>query len=169
MNNYRLLTFVIVGLLMIPGLILAEEKGSTHYMEMASHYEAIRLALLADSTGDVTEHAQAIEQKASSLRKNISAELAGVSAHDLEECVSALEKIEASAIKLAESSDLESPREGLFELTKPMAKYRKLTGDQNTIVAYCPMAQKAWIQPDSEIGNPYLGQEMPTCGEVVGE
>jgi hypothetical protein len=31
------------------------------------------------------------------------------------------------------------------------------------------MAQKAWIQPKGEIGNPYLGQEMPKCGDVVKE
>lgn len=169
MKNYQLVTLLIVGLLMLPAVAGAEEAASTQYMEMSSDYEAIRLALLADSMDGVAEYAHAIEEKASTLRENLSADLAGVSAHDLEEWVSALEDIEASAMKLAESSDLNSAREDLFALTKPMAKYRKLTGDHGTIVAYCPMAQKAWIQPQGEIGNPYFGQEMPTCGEVVGE
>jgi len=169
MKSYQLLGLLIVGLLMISGVVGAEEADSTRYMEMSSHYEAIRLALLADSMGDVAEHAQAIEQKASDLRKNISPDLAGVSAHEVADCASALEEIEASAMKLAAATDLKSARGELFVLTKPMAKYRKLTGDETTVVAYCPMAQKAWIQPVGEIGNPYLGQEGSTCGEVVGE
>ncbi len=42
-----------------------------------------------------------------------------------------------------------------------------MAGIEGTTVVFCPMAKKAWIQPEGEIGNPYLGQEMPTCGEVV--
>lgn len=169
MKNYQYLGLLIIGLLILPGLMQAEEADSTYYMEMSSHYDEIRQALLADSTGGVAEHAQALAEKASDLRQNISADLAGVSAHDLQSCVTALQEIESSAVKLAETTNLKSAREELFALTRPMAKYRKLTGDQGTVVAYCSMAQKAWIQPEGEIGNPYLGQKMPTCGEVVGE
>ena len=169
MKNLKLMNLLIVGLLTLPGLTQAEEEGSSHYTEMSSHYEEIRMALLADSMVDIAEHAKAIEEKATNLSDNLSTELAGVSAHDLEQCLTVLQEIEASAMNLAETSDLESAREEFFVLSKPMAKYRKLTGDQSTVVAYCPMAQKAWIQPAGEIGNPYLGQEMPTCGEVVGE
>ena len=169
MKNYGQITLVLVGLLVLPGLLGAEDQGSAQFMEMSGHYEAIRLALLADSMDGVTDHATALKEKASSLRQNLTAEPAGVSAHDLEDCATALGDIETAAMKLAEASDLEAAREEFFFLTKPMAKYRKLTGDENSIVAYCPMAQKAWIQPDREIGNPYMGQKMPTCGEVVGE
>lgn len=169
MKDYLQVCVLVVGLLMLPGVVGAEETGSTRFQEMSSHYEAVRLALLSDSMGGVTEHSQALAEVASDLRKNISADLDEVSIHDLESCVAALGEIESSAQKLAQVSDLKAAREGLFALTKPMAKYRKLTGDQSTVVAYCPMAQKAWIQPGGEIGNPYFGQEMPTCGEVVGE
>jgi hypothetical protein len=169
MKKYRLMTLVLVGLLMLPGLMSAEDAGSTHYEEMAGYYEAIRLALLADSMDGVTEDAKALEEKASSLLQNITRDQAGVSAHDLENYAAAVGDTEIAARKLAEASDLDAAREEFFVLTKPMAKHRKLAGDETTIVAYCPMAQKAWIQPDREIGNPYMGQEMPTCGEVVGE
>ena len=124
---------------------------------------------MADSIDGVMNHATALKEKASSLHQNLTAEPAGVSAHDLEDCGTALGDIETAAMKLAEASDLEAAREEFFVLTKPMAKYRKMTGGETTIVAYCPMVQKAWIQPDREIGNPYMGQKMPTCGEVVGE
>jgi len=169
MKTHRLSNLLIVGLLTLPGLTQAEDESSSHYTEMSGHYEEIRMALLADSMVDVAAHAEAIEERATDLSDSLSTALAGVSADDLEQCLTALQEIEASAMNLAETSDLESAREEFFVLTKPMAKYRKLTGDQSTVVAYCPMVQEAWIQPAGEIGNPYLGQEMPTCGEVVGE
>ena len=169
MKNHRLVTKVLVGLLILPGLLSAESAGSTPYLEMAGHYEAIRLALLADSMDGVTDHAKAMKERASSLLQNITADQAGVAEHDLENCATALGDLATSAGLLEEASDLEAARAEFFVLTKPLAKYRKLTGDETTIVAYCPMEQKAWIQPDREIGNPYSGQEMPKCGEVVGE
>lgn len=169
MKNYLQVCLLVAGLLMLPGVVGAGETGSARFQEMSSHYEAIRLALLNDSMGGVTEHSQSLAEMATDLRKTISADLEEVSTHDLEARVAALGEIEYSAMELAQASDLTAAREGLFGLTKPMAKYRKLTGDQSTVVAYCPMAQKAWIQPEGEIGNPYLGQEMPNCGEVVGE
>lgn len=169
MKKYVLVNLLIVGMVMLPGLLTAAEAGSTHYLEMSSHYEVIRLSLLADSMGDVVEHARAIGRQAADVRENISTDLAGVPAHDLDQWIGALEEIEASAMKLAGASDLELAREEFSVLTKPMAKLRKLTGAQSTVVAYCPMAQKAWIQPEGEIGNPYYGQEMPNCGQVVGE
>ena len=169
MKNYKLVTWLFLGLLVLPGLMGAAETDSTQYTEMSGHYEAIRLALLSDSVDAVMVHATALGEKVSNMRQNITADQAGVAAYDLEACTAALGDIEASTMKLAESPDLEAAREEFFVLTKPMAKYRKLTGDRNTVVAYCPMAQKAWIQPEGDIGNPYMGQKMPKCGEVVGE
>ena len=169
MKNHRLVTWLFLGLLVLPGLMGAEETDSTQYMEMPGHYEAIRLALLADSMEGVANHARALAEQASSLRQNVAADLAGVSGHDLEDYLIALGEIESSARQLADFADLESAREEFFVLTRPMAKYRKLAGDEDTIVAYCSMAQKAWIQPEGDIGNPYMGQKMPKCCEVVGE
>ena len=80
-----------------------------------------------------------------------------------------LSLIAAAAAEVAESADLEAAREAFFELSKPMGRYRKLTGDASTIVVYCPMAKKAWLQPDGEIGNPYYGSTMPTCGNRVAD
>jgi hypothetical protein len=41
--------------------------------------------------------------------------------------------------------------------------------EPNTVVVYCAMAEKVWIQPKGEIGNPYYGQSMARCGEVVSK
>lgn len=169
MKNYRLSGLLIVGLLMIPGVVRSGETDPAAYLEMSIHYEAIRLALLEDSVEDMAEHARAIHQQAGSLLEDLSAESAGVSADQVADYEAALRDMESAASNLSAAGSLASAREGFFTLTKPMARFRKLTGDKDTVVAYCPMAQKAWIQREGEIGNPYLGQEMPKCGEVVGE
>jgi len=33
-------------------------------------------------------------------------------------------------------------------------------------LVYCPMAKANWLQPGDTVANPYLGTQMPTCGEV---
>jgi len=137
-------------------------------MEMAAHYEAIRLVLLADSVEDMTEHAKAIEDLAKDLLEDFDAASASVPDEDTATFEVALEEIRSAASDLSATDGLASAREHFFALTRPMARYRKLSGDQSSIVAYCSMAQKAWIQPDGELGNPYMGQQMPKCGEVVG-
>ena len=167
MKNYRLLGPMMVGLLMIPGVVRSAETTSP-YMEMAAHYEAIRLVLLADSVEDMTEHAKAIEDLAKDLLEDFDAASASVPDEDTATFEAALEEIRSAASDLSATDGLASAREHFFALARPMARYRKLSGDQSSIVAYCSMAQKAWIQPDGELGNPYMGQQMPKCGEVVG-
>jgi hypothetical protein len=169
MKNHTRTRLLVVGLLILPGLVHGGEAISSHYKEMSGHYEAIRLALLADSMAGVAEHARGLREQASSLRENFSVASAGISEDEMAAFSTSLDEIEASAMKLVEISDLSSARDEFFVLTRPMAKYRKLTGDQSTVVAYCSMAQKAWIQPQGEIGNPYYGQGMPRCGEVLAD
>lgn len=169
MKHLQKLTLATGLLLLLPGLAPATDSAPTRYQQMVNHYEAIRLALLGDSVEGVELHAEALKIKAADLRQNLSAEAAGISAEELEKGAEALEAIETSAARLTQVTDIERTRDQFFDLTKPMAKYRKLTGDQSTFIAYCSMAQKAWMQPDGELGNPYMGQKMPRCGEVVGE
>jgi hypothetical protein len=168
MRHRTFIAVVVAGMSALPAFS-AGAVGSVPFAELSGHYEAIRLTLLEDSKSGVAEHARQLSEAAANLREDLAADRAGDQADDRDAFVEALAEIEASAARLAESADLEAAREELFVLTRPMAKYRKLTGDQTTIVAYCSMAQKAWIQPQGELGNPYMGQRMPRCGEVVGE
>jgi hypothetical protein len=158
---------ILAALSVLPALTAAESPA--RFTEISGHYEAIRLALLEDSMSGVSDHARQASEVAADLLENLTADRAGVSAQDLDACAEALAEIESSAARLAQSAELETAREEMFLLTRPMAKYRKLTGDRSTIVAYCSMAQKAWLQPAGELGNPYMGRKMPKCGEVVGE
>ena len=169
MRNYQLLGLLMAGLFLIPGIASAEGTNGSVYQEMSSHYEAIRLALLGDSLEGVNEHAAAIFKQATELTDGFSPAKAGVPESQAGDVEVALREIQSAASSLAAAGDLVSAREDLFALTKPMARYRKSSGTSGTVVAYCSMAQKAWIQPEGEIGNPYMGQKMPKCGEIVGE
>ena len=168
MKNYQLVGLLMVGLLMIPGVVRSEEAASP-YTEMVAHYEAIRLVLLADSVEDMAGHAKAIGDQAKGMLEDFDAASSSVPDEDVATFKEALQEIQSASSDLSAAGDLASAREQFFALTKPMVRYRKLSGDQTSIVAYCPMTQKAWIQPKGEIGNPYMGQQMPKCGEVVGE
>jgi protein SCO1 len=34
-------------------------------------------------------------------------------------------------------------------------------------VGYCPMVRKSWLQKDGPVANPYYGQKMLSCGELI--
>ena len=169
MRNYQLPGLLMAGLLLIPGIVGAEQSNGSMYQEMSSHYEAIRLALLGDSLEGVNEHATAIFEQATEQTEGFSPAKAGVPESQAGDVEVAFREIQSAASSLAAAGDLVSAREDFFALTKPMARYRKSSGTGGTVVAYCSMAQKAWVQPEGEIGNPYMGQKMPRCGEIVGE
>ena len=167
MKKVQLSGLLVVGLLLIPGVLGAAESSA--YEEVSGHYEAIRLALLGDSLDGVSAHAEAIQQLANNLVDDFSPERAGAAEAEGGKLEAALREIGVAASRLSSAGDLAAARDDFFSLTKPMARYRKLTGSTGTVVAYCSMAQKAWIQPEGELGNPYMGQKMPRCGEIVGE
>lgn len=169
MRDSRSIGWLIFGLLIVAGSVSADTPVLTLYGEMSSRYEAIRLTLLMDSVDGLTENAQAIRQQAAGFLEEPSAAAAGVPEENEGDLRTVVEEIEAAAEKLADASDLDAAREEFFGLTKPMARYRELVGDEDTVVAYCSMAQKAWIQPTGDLGNPYFGQQMARCGEIVAE
>ena len=167
MKNTQILGLLVAGLLLIPGVLAATESSS--YEEVSGHYEAIRTALLGDSLEGVHQHATAMEDRARKLTEDFSAVKAGVPASDSADVEATLREIASAAARLAATDDLATARDGFFDLTRPMARYRIAFGTDGTVVAYCSMAQKAWIQPEGDLGNPYMGQKMPRCGEIVGE
>ena len=139
------------------------------FREISEHYEAIRLSLVKDTMTDVAEHAGAIEHRAHQLETAFEAQAAGVPEEESSEAEALFPGLASAAARLAEAADLEQARDALFELSKPMGRYRKLAGIEGSMVVYCSMAKKAWIQPHGDVGNPYLGSEMSTCGEVIAD
>ncbi len=71
-------------------------------------------------------------------------------------------------VALATAKDLATAREACKSLSDSLIQYLK---DQKVpagtyYVAYCPMAQRSWLQADKTIMNPYLGKGMLHCGQI---
>jgi hypothetical protein len=115
------------------------------------HYETIRKALINDTVTGIPDPAAAIQKLAKSAPADLAPQIAG------------------AAQKLSVAKDLSSARDAFYELSKPMVRWREAAGNKAHVVAYCPMSKRSWIQPKGEIGNPYYGKSMATCGEVVSK
>lgn len=72
------------------------------------------------------------------------------------------------------AGDIAHQREHFDMLSKDMYDMVKAFGTTQTLYNdYCPMYNNkkgaTWLSETKEIKNPYLGKEMPTCGEVKEE
>lgn len=76
-------------------------------------------------------------------------------------------KIKRAAQDLEKQKDIGPMREAFKALSKPMAMWASMSRPKDVYVMYCPMAKSSWLQKDKAIRNPYQGQEMLTCGEIV--
>lgn len=167
---YRsILTVVVAGVL--SGLVTPTTSAGapSAFDRIQGHYEAIRQALLQDTTEGVANSAGDIERESTALESDLDLRTAGVrgdAADQLRELVPAI-RIAAEGLRAA--VDIDGARESFGELSEAMVRYRQLVPDPQRVVVFCSMAQKVWLQPKGEIGNPYYGQSMARCGEVVAE
>jgi len=131
----------IVGLVLLGAGVVSAELSSA----LVSPYLKIQVALAHDSTDGVADAARAIAAEARALGEE-GAEL--VSAADT----------------LADASDLTGARAAFGPLSDALIAYGHATGFGDLKVAYCPMADKSWVQEDGGIANPFYGSAMLTCG-----
>ncbi len=133
------------------------------------HYEAARLLLVADTIDGLAVPAKALREELDDLRGDLSAEAAGVPPVELDGVGRLLPEAIEAARTLEEAESLEEARTAFYALSKPLVRWRQAAGD-GPMVAYCPMKRHSWLQPeDQELGNPYYGQSMAGCGEIVDE
>lgn len=164
-RTHQIWIAIAVGMLVVGAAGAASEEET--FDQLLGDYEAIRVALLHDTMEDVEAHSKALGHHAAAHMKHLASHEGHPTGEHSAEMAAALQAIADAAATLAQATDLLKARPALFELTKPMVQMRNLAGDESTLVAYCPMAKKAWVQTSGDLGNPYQGQEMPTCGEVV--
>lgn len=76
----------------------------------------------------------------------------------------------AGTVKQLEGKDLAAQRGILRKLSEQMIQLARASAPPNLklYVAHCPMVNAEWLQESPKIGNPFLGKEMPTCGEITG-
>ena len=122
--------------------------GSEMPRSIVDPYLKIQLALADDSMDGVKANAGDIATAASGL---------GAPATN----------IDTAALQLASATELDDARVKFGALSDAIDKYvtaLKLTMPEGVRVAFCPMAQKPWMQQGSAINNPYYGKSMQTCG-----
>ena len=122
--------------------------GSEMPRNIVDPYLKIQLALADDSIDGVKANAGNIATAASSL---------GAPAM----------KIDTAALQLASATELDDARVKFGALSEAIDTYAtglKLTMPEGVRVAFCPMAQKPWLQQGTAINNPYYGKSMQSCG-----
>ncbi|MGD0101047.1 MAG: hypothetical protein ABSC60_11930 [Acidobacteriota bacterium] len=67
------------------------------------------------------------------------------------------------------AADLKSARNWFGDLSDKLIAYIKASGAKTNppYQFFCSMVKKNWLQPDKATRNPYLGSEMPKCGELI--
>jgi Protein of unknown function (DUF3347) len=77
-------------------------------------------------------------------------------------------EIEKTAKAVGQAADLKAAREAFGPLSDAVIAGAKAEGWKDVSglkVAYCPMANRSWLQKENTIRNPYYGSSMATCGE----
>lgn len=170
MKTDRILLIPFLALaLLASGAARASAAAADDLSVVLGHYEAVRQALLDDRTTGVAGHATAIEKAARDLSASLTAERAGVPAAKTADTRALLPQVAAAAARLAAAKDLDAARAAFGDLSKPLVRWREMASGPRPVVVYCSMVKKAWLQPQGEVGNPYYGQEMARCGEIVSK
>lgn len=168
MKSITVLTGNILTLAVVLALPLSA-TGTSAFETWLQDYEAIRLSLFNDEVEGVADRAEQIVASIDRLSGDFSPAAAGIDPSRSEEIGALLPEIRQRALELANARDLNAARNAFSELTKPLVRYREAAVAASPVVVYCSMARKAWLQEEGEIGNPYYGQSMAKCGEVVSD
>ena len=141
-----------LGLLLATSVRAADEPALMQPVKsVLDHYLVIQTELAKDSVKGLDEHANAIAKavKGDDM-KMLSADVA------------------KQAETLAKAKDLKAAREAFKPLSASLIKYLadNKAGKGTYHEAYCPMVKASWLQKETQIRNPYMGKEMPTCGTL---
>jgi protein SCO1/2 len=126
-------------------------SANAELLAIVDAYIRIQQALHADTTEPVRDAAGVIEAEARSLG-------------------SVGEPIRTSAAALARADDLKAARAAFGTLGDAIMTYVKASGSSygdGVTVAFCPMAQKYWLQRGDTVQNPFYGGAMSDCGRIV--
>lgn len=63
---------------------------------------------------------------------------------------------------ILDARDLKAARDSFAAMSQTAEK--KVAGNPDFHVFYCPMARKDWVQRTTTVANPYMGKDMLDCG-----
>jgi hypothetical protein len=116
-----------------------------------------------------------IHLKTALVKSDVKEAKAGAAALQTALSASGNQKGAGLAAKIAASSDLAAQRNQFDQLTAEVEGLIKKSGLKSGKIykQYCPMAKDGngayWLASESEINNPYYGDDMLKCGEVKEE
>jgi Cu(I)/Ag(I) efflux system membrane fusion protein len=152
LTSLALILMAAIGLMSNTAVHAADDSASMEPVKsVLDHYLKIQVELTKDSISGIDEHANAIAK--------------AVKGDDMKMLSPDVAK---QAETLAQAKDLKAAREAFKPLSKSLIKYLadNKAGIGTYHEAYCPMARASWLQTGKNIQNPYLGTEMPNCGEL---
>ena len=135
---------VVALLFMSSGVV----RGSEELEAVVASYLEVQAQLAADKADGIKGPAAAIAEQAAGM---------GAAGADI---VKAAKSLEAAGT-------LEAAREAFGPLSDAVVAAAKAEGWQGldgVKLAYCPMANRSWLQKEDAIRNPYYGSQMLTCG-----
>jgi len=112
---------------------------------------AIQVALSRDTMVGVAAQAKALRDAATTLGESGAA-------------------VAAAANDIAQQTTIADARRAFGTMSEALVASIKggavALGPGNR-VGYCPMVRKSWLQKDGPVANPYYGEKMLTCGELL--
>ena len=131
-------------------------KAQTQLPQLLTSYYGIKDALVADNSRKASASAGEFVKAANGIDYKIISE----------GNIHALLK-DAGAI--SETTDLKKQREQFARLSTNMITLAKAVnlGTKPTYETYCPMNKSSWLSESKTIKNPYYGNAMLNCGNVV--
>lgn len=166
-NRMKLVLLGMVSALMLAGTAVAiahegEDHSASPYNEAMENYLAIQTALAGDSIKGIAGNAQEIIEATEALAADHKVAMN-------KEMAKLLPGITTAATAVTKAKDIKAARAAFGDLSAAMVSYRQLVGGEGPKVAYCPMADKSWLQNGKKITNPYFGLKMLHCGKFVGK
>ncbi len=145
-------------------------KAATAPVEkLLTAYEKVRGLLAHDRLEGVAPAAEQMKQALAELRVSESKPTDQADAY--KEKLAALER----CVTVLPPPKLESAREQFGAISTALIDLFKSFPPPLAApleIVHCPMWSKSaadWLQPGKDVENPFLGQQMPTCGNVVGQ
>jgi hypothetical protein len=85
-------------------------------------------------------------------------------ADDLVAANDAARRLTDSGIEVPRSETLERARDGFVKTSAIAVKVA--SGHTGYYVMRCPKLKRDWVQTSKDVGNPYGGKSMVTCGQI---
>lgn len=166
---YKSLTFSVLFLLLAVTTYGQEHRHSDHLSSLLNHYLAVKDALTEDDFETARSHIA--DLKAEVLENN---EMNNHEEHNAMHNDHHNTMVEA-VTEAEKAADIVELRMSFNDITVNLGKALENQGydDKTLFLQYCPMANNSdgahWISDREKIVNPYMGQQMPSCGKTEKE